>query len=886
MDNKDMIERVILSYLVHNPELLFEEKYPLKAGDFKKKIHKQIYSALLNIYARGVTNINIEEIKMQIGKSSSAGKEFVELGGDSRLSEIDNLNWKVYDYDIQYANLKKYALFQDLEANGIDISDLYHPEGDAEKAMQMADKIDKMSYKDIIDHYREKVAKIEDKYENFIEKSGIEAGEGLDDLLHSLEEQPEMGMPLIGDLLNVATRGARRKKVYLNSAGSGTGKALVNGSKVMTPNGPKSIEDMVIGDSIFGEDGKIYKVLGVFPQGEKEVYRITFNDRTFIDCCDEHLWTFQTASQRGRKSKKWSTKTLKEIIDTVPLKIKSSIGKVKTPYRWNIFIPITAPIDYKEQETKIKPYSVGALLGDGYLRLAECPTFTNKNLDIVQRVERELKDINVSLSKHKNSNCEYDLISYDELKEELYNLDLGDRHSWDKFIPDVYKYNTIENRIKLLQGLFDADGSVSGGNTVDITLKSKQLILDIKEICESLGLTATYYEKENTGYYLGSEFVNCGTTYRLNVKMNKEIGSLFYCEEKNNKIKNLKKTIYRNIHKIEKLNKKEPMTCITTSNPTELFLTNNYIVTHNSRMAAGNVAKLGFPMYYDEVKEQWIETGMQCPILFITTELEHSEVQTMFISYVSGVNEEKILNNKYDTMEEKKRVQKAVEIIKKCHNVYIEFIPEPSIDSVAAKIRLYALQKEVEYVFYDYIHVSSATYKNKKDMRDDVWLMLFVDKLKQLANELDIHISTATQLNASSYEDKEIKNESMIRGAKSIADKVDFAMITTAILKEQEKSLAKSLATTLGTREPNQILDIYKNRRGKWRSIRIWRYTDLGTCRSFDCFATDTGNNPIDIKITKTIVSQLVKEGSFPVVNPDTGEVVEENRKMSEISDF
>ena len=171
-------------------------------------------------------------------------------------------------------------------------------------------------------------------------------------------------------------------------------------------------------------------------------------------------------------------------------------------------------------------------------------------------------------------------------------------------------------------------------------------------------------------------------------------------------------------------------------------------------------------------------------------------------------------------------------------------------------------------------------------MRDDVWLMLFVDKLKQLANELDIHISTATQVNSSSYEDREIKNEALIRGAKSIADKTDFAMITSTILKEQEKAVAKTLATKLGTREPNQILDIYKNRRGKWRSIRIWRYTDLGTCRSWDCFATDTGNNPIDMKATQSTIHQLVSEGAFPIVDSDTGEVIAENRKETEINDF
>lgn len=529
MDNRDSVERVILSYLIHDPTLLLNEQYPIKAQDFSKKIHRQIYSAALNLYARGNTKIQPEEIIMQINKSAGLFKDFQEMRGEAILAEINNIRCEAYDYNNIYGSFKKYALFQDLRDNGVDIVDLYNPMAEPEKVKNQIEKIDLMSYKDIIDHYREKIAKIEDKYENFIEKSGIEAGEGLEELMQSLEEQPEVGVPLNGDILNTICRGARTKKVYLNSAGT-------------------------------------------------------------------------------------------------------SVGK--------------------------------------------------------------------------------------------------------------------------------------------------------------------------------------------------------------------------------------------------------------SRTAAGNVAKLGFPKYYDEEKEKWIETGMAHPVLFITTELEHQEVQTMLIAYISGVNEEKILNNKYDTNEERVRVRQAIEVIENSHNVFIEFMPEPSIDSVAAKIRLYALQKNIEYVFYDYVHVSGATYQGKKEMRDDVWLMLFVDKLKQLANELDIHISTATQLNASSYEDREVKNEALIRGSKAAADKVDIGYITSAIIKEQEKNIARALATQLGTPEPNQIIDVYKNRRGKWRNIRIWRYTDLGTCRSVDCFMTDTANNPIDFKTTKLQVAQLVHEGAFPITDAKTGEIVEENRKEVEPSDF
>lgn len=170
MDNKEMTEKIILSFLMHTPSLLFDDKYPIKAKDFSKKVYKQMYSAMLNLYARGNTDIQPQEVIMQIGKSASAFKEFQEARGEGLLNEINNLNYNAYDYDIQYSNLKKYSLFQDLRDSGIEISDLYNPLAEPDKAMAMADKIDNMSYKEIIDHYREKIAKIEDRYENFIEK--------------------------------------------------------------------------------------------------------------------------------------------------------------------------------------------------------------------------------------------------------------------------------------------------------------------------------------------------------------------------------------------------------------------------------------------------------------------------------------------------------------------------------------------------------------------------------------------------------------------------------------------------------------------------------------------------------------------------------------------
>ena len=300
----------------------------------------------------------------------------------------------------------------------------------------------------------------------------------------------------------------------------------------------------------------------------------------------------------------------------------------------------------------------------------------------------------------------------------------------------------------------------------------------------------------------------------------------------------------------------------------KLYIDSGSSGTGKSRRMAGNAAHLAIPMFYNIETETWENTGIENKVLYITTELEHAEVQTLIIAYISGVNEDKILNNKY-TQEERERVELAIQYIQQYDNIIIEFLPNPSIATIQTTIKKHVLQEDVEYVFYDYIHITSGLTEGRdKNTRDDVILMLVSDTLKNLANELNIHISTATQLNGD-YEDKEVKNQNLIRGSKAIADKADIGAITLPV-NNAEQELGQALALKLGTLEPNFITDIYKNRRGKWTGIRIWRNIDLGTCRTIDCFVTDRKNEPIDFNSTRVQIKQAGKIGGF---------VVTENRK-------
>ncbi len=197
----------------------------------------------------------------------------------------------------------------------------------------------------------------------------------------------------------------------------------------------------------------------------------------------------------------------------------------------------------------------------------------------------------------------------------------------------------------------------------------------------------------------------------------------------------------------------------------KLYIDSGATGTGKSRRMVGNACHLAFPIVYDTIKEEWINSGFSEKVLYVTTELDHSEVQTLIMAYISGVNEEHILNNKY-IGDEKERVEMAIQYITQNDNLYIEFFTNPTLITISTNIKKHALQDDIKYVFYDYIHITAGLIQDRdRQMRDDIILMLLSTTLKDLANELDIHISTATQLSGD-YEEKEVKNQNLIRGSR------------------------------------------------------------------------------------------------------------------------
>jgi replicative DNA helicase len=254
----------------------------------------------------------------------------------------------------------------------------------------------------------------------------------------------------------------------------------------------------------------------------------------------------------------------------------------------------------------------------------------------------------------------------------------------------------------------------------------------------------------------------------------------------------------------------------------------------------------------------WIGNGAAEPSLFITTELELNEVQTMMLAFLANVNEEHILNNRYEG-DELFRVKKAGEIIKKSP-IYIEELPDFSIQDIEDRIKKHVRENDVKYIFFDYIHTSMKILEEVtrrsggvKIREDNVLFMLSI-RLKDLCNKYGVFIMSATQLNGS-YVESETPDQNLLRGAKAIADKIDLGSIILPASQDDIDNLGTILANN-AFQAPSLKISVYKNRRGRYKGVYLWCKADLGCCRIQPMFATTWNYEIIQIDNLKILTTE------------------------------
>lgn len=301
-------------------------------------------------------------------------------------------------------------------------------------------------------------------------------------------------------------------------------------SPVLTPKGFVQMGELNVGDLVITHTNSHAKILEIFEQGEKDVYNVHFMDGRIVRCGLEHLWTVY--DKHAKKDKVLSLRTL------IETGISNPINKGKN-VAYRFAVPDIEPIEFPKQSLTIDPYLLGCLLGDG-------------------TIKNQLKIASVD----------------QELIKELKTLGLWGCNVDNKFIPEIYKKSSIEQRLEIVRGLMDTDGYISNEGCMEFKNCAPQLIKDLVDILRSLGIKVTYKKfppkKENDREY-----------YRVYIKTNKF--NLFHLSRKS-KLFNPNKNIYKRVPivKIEKLNYRENSRCIMIDSPEKIYLTEDYIPTHNS----------------------------------------------------------------------------------------------------------------------------------------------------------------------------------------------------------------------------------------------------------------------------------------------------------------
>jgi phosphate starvation-inducible PhoH-like protein len=360
------------------------------------------------------------------------------------------------------------------------------------------------------------------------------------------------------------------------------GRAQPYDAQVLTPNGFMPMGTLQVGDLVVGSDGLPTPVLGVFPQGRKQVYRVTTQDGASTLACGEHLWTVTTPDDRRRGTKR-------------TLETQEMIGSLRWSHAHRYELPLVDAVEFEPQEVPLDPYALGLLLGDGCLTTTTTPAFSTMDPELAVALERALDGIEVAHKagpdyalRHVNGG-RGGLRIANPVTEAIRELGLGGTYSATKFVPWVYTHNSADVRTALLQGLLDSDGGpvTQRGRTcrIQYCTTSPRLCDDVTFLVRSLGGIAYRRTRpakgRRPGLAMGRPVHHRNDAYVVDIRLPAGVQP-FRLERK--------REAYdaagggrpmRFIQSIEPVGEMETL-CIQVGAQDSLYVTDDFLVTHNT----------------------------------------------------------------------------------------------------------------------------------------------------------------------------------------------------------------------------------------------------------------------------------------------------------------
>ena len=356
-------------------------------------------------------------------------------------------------------------------------------------------------------------------------------------------------------------------------AANQVGKALKHGTMVATPNGWRAIESLRVGDTVIAGDGSQTRVVGVYPQGVVPLYSVSFDGVRDITTCGEHLWLYQHPRSRYPYRQSHGKREPNPFYGVWRVGDTKELSQFGSGPRMRAVVPMAEPFQLRGGKLPIDPYALGVLLGDGCMS-QEAVTLTSADPEIAASVGKHFK-----VTKHKAA-YQYGVTG---AVGAIRRLGLLGRKSESKFIPEEYLYARAEDRLAMVQGLMDTDGSIAASNgAMEYATCSDALADGFLWLCASLGVKARK-ERRHTKDQHG----NGQPSWRIKIRR----GPVCLFRLKRKAIRWAKDAATDNwiVHGVKPAGRGKA-TCISVDHPSRTYVIEGGIVTHNTFGAGSEVA--------------------------------------------------------------------------------------------------------------------------------------------------------------------------------------------------------------------------------------------------------------------------------------------------------
>jgi replicative DNA helicase len=544
--------------------------------------------------------------------------------------------------------------------------------------------------------------------------------------IHSNAGRLVTGLPTGYDRFNEMTSGFQPQDLIILAARPSMGKAQPLDSKVLTRRGWTCMGSLQVGDELASVDGAESRVVGIFPQGEREVYRVELSDGRSAECCLEHLW--RVHYRAWDEPRVVSTERLMEMLQ-------------RQRYRGRLYVETFSGEFGSDAELPLDPWLLGVLLGDGATHgtSVKFSTASAELLDGVRDVigdEFEIAsegryDYRIIRSKSTTRGPHHP----NRIKAALESLGVWGRRAHEKFVPKAYLSTSFHNRKRLLKGLLDTDGWVEKWGSIRFASSSEKLASDVVDLVRSLGGTASYFQKP-TSYTYRDEHRTGRMSYVCNIQLPADT-ALDLLQNKEERIKPHTRTRRLTIRSITPTRFTQTQ-CIAVSHPSRLYVTDGFTVTHNTSFMMNIAESIALPG-----KDGLPRNGGDrlYGVGVFSLEMSKEQIGLRILSSESGVGNHLIRSGMLSERNWRDLADAASRLAK--GKIYIDDTPGMDPLEMRAKARRLKMEAGLDMIMVDYLQLMAV--KGKVESRQQE-ISQISRGLKAIAKELKVPLMALSQL--------------------------------------------------------------------------------------------------------------------------------------------